>query len=141
MDLLWNHLWLAFSCFDPLVFIAIIENRHGLDWRNILLIKLDGAAEMAISKLSIIFIISHVDSLDILSVNSDVKLQSFLGKRHIFFQSSDLIYNVSLLTRSKMFCHFQHAEKRKLTIEVSTAAVAKVNMRYEAITLYSEDSE
>lgn len=72
MDLLWNHLRFAFSGLYSLVFITVIEDCHGLGWRNVLLIKLDGATKMAISKLSKIFVELHVDSFNVIGVYSDI---------------------------------------------------------------------
>lgn len=74
MNLLWNHLRFAFPGFYSLIFIAVIENSHGLDWRNVFLIKLYGATEMAIPKLSVIFVEIHVDRFDVIGVNSDIEL-------------------------------------------------------------------
>ena len=94
---------------------------------------------MAISKFSVILIIPHVGSLDVIGVYGDIELQSFLRKRHIFFESSHLVDYVSLLAWAEMFCDFQHAEEGQFAIEVPSAAVAKVNMRDESVALDSED--
>lgn len=139
MDFTWNKLCHTLSKSQPRLFRTIIKDCHHLNRpSNILLIKENGATDVAIPQLPKVFIASYICNFDAVSIDGDVCDHFFPGEIHMLFKTSNLINNVAMLARGKMLTKFKHAQQRKLAVKISTAAVPQIKGCYKSIAFHSK---